>query len=233
MTNWYYYDQTGKKCGPVDSGTLKILAQHGIITPSTTITNSEGKGSLAGGVKGLEFPRSIPSIPVSSVVQPQIAPSSQFVPPPYSPILQNSNKKDIFTWFGMESKTYFMLMHIMGFLFFPVVIVMWAVAKDKDVLADIHGKIIFNWLLSLLFYAIIVLLWSIPFLFFAFDIIPHGTPAFVNMIVCIVVFSICIVIFPILAICVIVFPFYAAYKASKGEVWKYRYSFSFFRVDNL
>jgi hypothetical protein len=63
MTNWYYYDQTGKKCGPVDSGTLKTLAQHGIITPSTTITNDTGKGAIAGDIKGLEFSQNL--IPIN------------------------------------------------------------------------------------------------------------------------------------------------------------------------
>jgi hypothetical protein len=57
MANWYYHDQTGKKCGPVDSGTLKTLAIHGIITPETMILTEDGRESLAGKIKGLEFPQ--------------------------------------------------------------------------------------------------------------------------------------------------------------------------------
>jgi uncharacterized Tic20 family protein len=220
MANWFYYDQTGKKLGPVDSETLKLLAQHGVITPSTTITNSEGKGSLAGKVKGLEFPQSY-SAPVSISVPPPIKsppvsnsaphnpyasrtvyfsvenPPSQSTTPP-TPLVSG-------TLLGMEPNTCFMLMHLAGFFFFPAAIILWAVAKDKDVRADIHGKHIFNWLLSLLIYTV------------------------VGCILCIVIIGIVLIV--ALGVCCPVFSIIAAIKASKGEVWKYPYSITFFRTD--
>jgi hypothetical protein len=67
MTNWYYYDQIGKKCGPVDSGTLKTLAQHGIITPATTIETDAGKSAKAGNISGLNFLQTFPTVPVPPV----------------------------------------------------------------------------------------------------------------------------------------------------------------------
>ncbi|MDR2115386.1 MAG: hypothetical protein LBP87_03285 [Planctomycetaceae bacterium] len=78
MANWYYFDQTGKKCGPVDSGTLKILAAHGIITPATTILTEDGKGSLAEKVRGLEFPQ---TFHVSTSAPPPLPTHSVPVPP--------------------------------------------------------------------------------------------------------------------------------------------------------
>lgn len=65
MTNWFYYDNTGKKCGPIDSTTLKTLAEHGIITPETLIENHTGKQSNAGRVKGLTFPDTNPLVAVT------------------------------------------------------------------------------------------------------------------------------------------------------------------------
>jgi hypothetical protein len=67
MANWYYYDQTGKKCGPVDSKTLKTLAQNGIITDNSVIETETGKSAKAKNVKGLEFlSRTVPVPPVYS-----------------------------------------------------------------------------------------------------------------------------------------------------------------------
>jgi uncharacterized Tic20 family protein len=219
MTNWYYFDATGKKCGPVDSGTLKVLAQHGVITPSTTIINDAGKGAVAGKVKGLEFPQTYStSTPVPVPPPVELHPVSSTAPhapyasrtvnfatepsPSQTTVLQNPSVND--TLLGMEPNTCFMLMHLAGFFFFPAAIVLWAVAKDKDVRADILGKHIFNWLLSLLIYTLI------------------------SCVLCLVIIG--IVLLFALSICSIVFSIIAAVKASKGEIWKYPYSITFFRT---
>jgi uncharacterized Tic20 family protein len=219
MTNWYYYDQTGKKCGPVDSGTLKVLAQHGIITPATTILTEDGKGSLAGKVKGLEFsqpysapasvsvPPPVTSYPVSGSA-PHAPYASRTVNFPVEHLLSQSTVSQ--TPFvngdllGMEPNTCFMLMHLAGFFFFPAAIILWAMTKDKDVRADIHGKVIFNWLISLFIYIVVgCILW----------IVAIGA-------ILIVAASVCSFIFSMLA----------AVKALEGKAWRYPYSITFFRT---
>jgi uncharacterized Tic20 family protein len=193
MTNWYYYDKIGEKVGPINSIALKILVQQGLITTDTIIENEQGKSAKAGAIKGLEFPpHTIPVPPVYSG-SPDTSPSSQS---------QNSSAED--TLFGMQPNIYFMLMHIAGFLFFPVAIILWAIAKDEDDQVDIHGKIIFNWLISLFIYTIIGLITSL---------------IIIGLFVIIVV-----------GICALIFPILAAVKASKGEIWKYPYSITFFQT---
>ena len=54
MANWYYYE-AGVKKGPIDSTTLKSLAQHGIINQSTPIETDAGQMSTAGKISGLVF----------------------------------------------------------------------------------------------------------------------------------------------------------------------------------
>jgi uncharacterized Tic20 family protein len=231
MASWYYYDQTGKKCGPVDSGTLRTLATHGIITPETTVLTEDGRGSLAEKVKGLEFPQRH-SMPVSIPVPPPIATNSVSGSTPHAPhapyashtvniatepspfSLQPQLQPQIITpqnssvnnmLLGMEPNICFMLMHLTGFFFFPAAIVLWAMIKNKDVRADAHGKHIFNWLLSLLIYTII------------------------SCVLCLVLIGVIMLV--ALSVCSIAFSIIAAVKASKGELWKYPYSITFFRVD--
>lgn len=55
MVNWFYFDENGKKLGPIDSATLKTLAKHGIVAPDTIIENDAGKSAKACNIKGLEF----------------------------------------------------------------------------------------------------------------------------------------------------------------------------------
>jgi uncharacterized Tic20 family protein len=218
MTNWYYYDQIGKKCGPVDSGTLKTLAAHGIITPATTVLTEDGKGSLAGKVKGLEFPQPY-SAPASVSVPPPVTSypvsgSASYAPyaspvyfPAENPPLQSTIPQTPSVngaLLGMEPNTCFMLMHLVGFFFFPAAIILWAMTKDKDVRADIHGKIIFNWLISLFIYTVVgCILW----------IVVIGA-------ILIVAVSVCSFIFSMLA----------AVKALEGKAWRYPYSITFFRT---
>ncbi|MDR1142233.1 MAG: DUF4339 domain-containing protein [Planctomycetaceae bacterium] len=53
MANWYYYDNIGKKHGPIDVAQLKMLALQGIITPETIIENRHGQTRKASEVNGL------------------------------------------------------------------------------------------------------------------------------------------------------------------------------------
>lgn len=55
MICWYYYDSNGKKLGPVDTETLKLLAKHGIITPDSIIETNVGHRGKAKEIEGLEF----------------------------------------------------------------------------------------------------------------------------------------------------------------------------------
>ena len=73
MANWFYYDATGTKFGPVESATLKALARHGVIRPETVIENDAGKRGHAGAILGLEF---------ASVISPPFPPSSPSPPAP-------------------------------------------------------------------------------------------------------------------------------------------------------
>jgi uncharacterized Tic20 family protein len=213
MAGWYYYDQTDTKCGPVDTATLKVLASHGIITPETTILTEDGRGAVAGKVKGLMFPQSH-SIPVSMPVSPPVVPQPASSSAPHAPYAVNfateiapsqSNVSGDGLLFGMQPNMYFMLMHLVGFFFFPAAIVLWAIAKDKDVRVDTHGKHIFNWLLSLLIYTV------------------------VGCVLCFVIIGIVLIV--AVGVCSLAFPIIAAIKASKGEVWRYPYSITFFHTN--
>ena len=56
MADWYYYNESGEKIGPVRGRELKQLALRGIITPKTKIEDCEGRIALAKKVQGLSFP---------------------------------------------------------------------------------------------------------------------------------------------------------------------------------
>ncbi|GHT14266.1 hypothetical protein FACS1894170_11130 [Planctomycetales bacterium] len=61
MANWFYFDEKGKKQGPVRGRDLKQLAKNGAITPETIVENEEGNTGKAGKVQGLEFPPTNPT----------------------------------------------------------------------------------------------------------------------------------------------------------------------------
>jgi len=82
MGNWYYYDLSGYRQGPVDSDTLKRLALMGEVTPSTKVETENGRQSVAGKIHGLDFgTSSFGSAPVPPAPAPVPKPS----PPPPSP----------------------------------------------------------------------------------------------------------------------------------------------------
>ncbi|GHT20696.1 hypothetical protein FACS189419_00260 [Planctomycetales bacterium] len=68
MANWYYFNKSGDKVGPIRGRELKQLALDGTVTQDTLIENEEGKQGKAGNVKGLIFPAL--STPQSAIVPP-------------------------------------------------------------------------------------------------------------------------------------------------------------------
>jgi uncharacterized protein len=83
-----------------------------------------------------------------------------------------------------------------------VPILIWQIKKTDLPSIDVHGKIVVNWIISLIIYAVVCLI-------LAFLII--GIPLLV-----------------VLAVLAIVFPIIGGIKANNGEVWKYPLSITFF-----
>ncbi|MFI2812160.1 MULTISPECIES: DUF4870 domain-containing protein [Microbulbifer] len=112
---------------------------------------------------------------------------------------------------GMDKNTFLMLMHLSqltGF-FLPVAgfalpIIMWATNKDQSVEIDRHGKVILNWMISLIIYALIC-----------------------SILVFVVIG---ILGFFVLLLVEVIFVVIAAVKASEGELWQYPLSIKFFQV---
>ncbi|WP_334078458.1 DUF4870 domain-containing protein [Microbulbifer sp. M83] len=111
----------------------------------------------------------------------------------------------------MDKNTFLMLMHLSqltGF-FLPVAgfalpIIMWATNKDQSVEIDRHGKVILNWMISLIIYALIC-----------------------SILVFVVIG---ILGFFVLLLVEVIFVVIAAVKASEGELWQYPLSIKFFQV---
>ncbi|MBO7678417.1 MAG: CD225/dispanin family protein [Thermoguttaceae bacterium] len=80
MPNWFYYDATGTKQGPINNAQLKALARSGIITPQTKLETDTGQSGNAGQIRGLfsvpepnpfaagPEPTQPPPIPMASMV---------------------------------------------------------------------------------------------------------------------------------------------------------------------
>ncbi len=68
--NWFYYDKSGEKIGPITTTALKAIAAQGLITAETMIENRSGRSVAAGTVNGLTFPESTSptSLPVDAEV---------------------------------------------------------------------------------------------------------------------------------------------------------------------
>ena len=112
--------------------------------------------------------------------------------------------------FGMRPNTYCMLIHLSQFSTFIVPlfgiivpILLWLLNKDKNPMVDQHGKIVLNWMLSVIIYTIASILLTI----------------------------VVIGIIPLIALVItgIVFPIIGAIKANDGIVWKYPLSIPFFK----
>ncbi len=118
-------------------------------------------------------------------------------------------------FWGMEEKTYCMFMHlsqllgmVIPFAGLVVPIVMWATAKDYSKSVEAHGRIIFNWMVSMVIYVIITFILMFAFIGF--------------------------LLMPVLLITSLVFIVIGAIKANSGETWAYPLSIPFFgRGDEL
>ena len=84
-----------------------------------------------------------------------------------------------------------------------VPIVLWQMKKDEMPLIDVHGKIVMNWIISFLIYAVISLILFIVII---------GIPMLIA-----------------LGIVSFVFPIIGGIKANNGEVWKYPLSIQFLK----
>ncbi len=111
---------------------------------------------------------------------------------------------------GMELKSYLLLMHLsqlagfiipFGGLVLPII--MWATNKEHSKEIDDHGKVILNWIISAMIYAV----------------------------VCTILIFVVIGIFGlmILGICGLIFAILGAIKANDGILWHYPLSIKFFK----
>jgi hypothetical protein len=70
MANWYYYDNRGKKLGPINDVQLKALVTNGTVTRDTLIETEQGKQAKAEKVKGLIFAEPVAvAVPVTPVAE--------------------------------------------------------------------------------------------------------------------------------------------------------------------
>ena len=55
MAKWYYFDEEGKRTGPVRGRDIKQLAWQGTVTPETRVENEKGQIGYAKDIVGLKF----------------------------------------------------------------------------------------------------------------------------------------------------------------------------------
>lgn len=110
--------------------------------------------------------------------------------------------------FGMKDNNYFTLMHLSQFFgyFIPLLgliapLFLWLRNKDQDPRVDAHGRMIINWMVTLLIYYTI----SILAIFFIVGIFLIFIPLVLSFL----------------------FPIIGALEANKGNLWKYPLSFKF------
>ena len=115
--------------------------------------------------------------------------------------------------FGLKEDKYCMLIHLSQFLFFipplspfgiAVPVFLWFFDKEKSEWIDLHGRVLFNWWISLLIYFVVCV--GLLYVFI-------GAPLMLGL----------------LALAII-FPIVVAVKASEGILWTYPLSFDFFGV---
>ena len=142
----------------------------------------------------------------------------------------NTQDGDIF---GMKPNTYCMLLHLsqlLNFLsagvpFLGVIapIVLWVIGKDKSPQVDRHGKIVLNWMISLLFYAAIsVAVATVCFIFAIAIALSTGIPLPLGVILLGPIYLLALILMAI-------FPIIGAVTANEGTVWKYPLSIPFFK----
>lgn len=118
-----------------------------------------------------------------------------------------TNKADTGLIFGVTPQNWTVLMHLSPLLWWAGVgiaapVVMWLISRDQSRLADRHGRVIVNWLLSFVVYL---------FVSAALAFIMIGIPIGI-----------------VLALMSLVFPVIGAVRASEGRLWPYPLSIEFF-----
>ena len=84
MSNWYFYDGTGRIQGPYSIGQLQQFAQQGAITPNTPVA-TEGRAPVAAGtIPGLTFSGPVPPGAAPSVGGNPFAAPTPVAPSPFS-----------------------------------------------------------------------------------------------------------------------------------------------------
>jgi len=136
--------------------------------------------------------------------------------------------------FGMKPNTYCMLLHFSQFLvsMFPpfglaAPIIMWIVAKNKSPQVVLHGKIIANWLISVLIYL------AVGFgVFFLELVVVFGYPEvnFVFGILLTILAYIALIGGALVMLLALIFPIIGGMRANQGVAWKYPLSIPFFKV---
>lgn len=112
------------------------------------------------------------------------------------------NYKQNEQYWGMDEKTFLIMLHISQFAGFLLPLLMWITNKNKNVLIDKHGKNIINWLISVTIYT------------------------YISGVLILTLFRIPILIF--IGVLSIVFPILGAIKASKKKYWDYPLTLKFF-----
>lgn len=114
-------------------------------------------------------------------------------------------------YWGMDRNTFCMLLHlsqlagfVVPFAGLAMPIVMWATQKDVDPIVDRHGRVVLNWIVSSLIYALV----GVALLF-----VIIGIPVLLALVVCDLVFVIL-----------------GAVRANNGVLWTYPLSIPFFRL---
>ena len=138
MLNFYYIDAYGQRQGLVTEPQLKALAAQGIINPQTPLETEGGHKGLAGQIPGLF------TVPPSPFAQPQPIPASMAVNVP-SPTEPTDIQPICAELLGMKPEVLFTFMYIAAIFSFSIVtffipIIIWALTKEKDKRADLHGK---------------------------------------------------------------------------------------------
>ncbi|MCP4440238.1 MAG: DUF4870 domain-containing protein [Aureispira sp.] len=111
--------------------------------------------------------------------------------------------------FGLTENSYCTLMHVsqlLGIVIpglgFVAPIVLWVVHKDKNAAVDAHGRVILNWIVSSLIYAVVCVVLAVIII---------GIPMLIALLIADIVFVVM-----------------GASKANEGELWKYPMSLKLF-----
>jgi uncharacterized Tic20 family protein len=135
MPNFYYTDINGQKHGLVNDQQLKALVVRGIVTPNTPLETEGGHKGTAGQIPGLfaaapsPFTQSTQGTPASAA---NVASPADIQP--VSAELLGMKPEVLFTFMYIAA---IFSTTIIGF-FIPIII--WALTKEKDRRADLHGK---------------------------------------------------------------------------------------------